>query len=449
MHAGAGGDRDRGPDDRAVLTSRRRAWATCSSSPCSNTSTWRAASRAAQSQCVDDSVVRQSAHDATPAALRASGARSAPDPSPTLRTADGRHRLHRARARLLPAAASRTRASRRASEDTAMSRDEHRPPRHRRRASPRTCSTPCCGRRSSRPHGLGDPPDRRPARRWWCSSPSRWACTWRTCTAASTRSSTRSRARSSASSTGLPAWTRSARWACGAYASAFLVFNLAVLLFLYVILRLQGHLPLNPAHVPDMNSWVAFNTAVSFATNTNWQVYVPRDVGQLPDADARPRARELRLGRDRHRRRRRLHPRADAALDARARQLLGRPDAQHRLDPPADLDRRRRSCWSRRASCRTWTRPRKAVTVEGVDADDRAGPVRLAGDHQGARHERRRLLQRQLRAPLREPDAAHQPRRDAGDPRHPGRPHVHVRTVRRQPAAGLGAVRAPPACCSS
>ena len=53
------------------------------------------------------------------------------------------------------------------------------------------------------------------------------------------------------------------------------MFNLAVLLFIYVILRLQGHLPLNPAHVPDMSPTVAFNTAVSFATNTNWQVYVP------------------------------------------------------------------------------------------------------------------------------------------------------------------------------
>jgi K+-transporting ATPase ATPase A chain len=59
------------------------------------------------------------------------------------------------------------------------------------------------------------------------------------------------------------------------YAVAFIVFNFIVLLFMYVVLRLQGHLPLNPAHVPDMNPWVAFNTAVSFATNTNWQVYVP------------------------------------------------------------------------------------------------------------------------------------------------------------------------------
>jgi len=59
------------------------------------------------------------------------------------------------------------------------------------------------------------------------------------------------------------------------YAVAFIVFNFLALVFMYVVLRLQGHLPLNPAHVPDMNPWVAFNTAVSFATNTNWQTYVP------------------------------------------------------------------------------------------------------------------------------------------------------------------------------
>ena len=59
------------------------------------------------------------------------------------------------------------------------------------------------------------------------------------------------------------------------YVAALLVFNFVVLLFIYAVLRLQGHLPLNPAHVPGMDAWTAFNTAASFATNTNWQVYVP------------------------------------------------------------------------------------------------------------------------------------------------------------------------------
>src|SRR5674476_266930 len=74
------------------------------------------------------------------------------------------------------------------------------------------------------------------------------------------------------------------------YAVSLIVFNFIVLLFMYVVLRFQGHLPLNPAHVPGMSPWVAFNTAVSFATNTNWQVYVPEtSVSYLTQMLARQR----------------------------------------------------------------------------------------------------------------------------------------------------------------
>jgi K+-transporting ATPase ATPase A chain len=57
------------------------------------------------------------------------------------------------------------------------------------------------------------------------------------------------------------------------YAIAVLVFGLASSLLLYVILRLQGVLPLNPAHAPGMSPLLAFNTAISFITGTNWQAY--------------------------------------------------------------------------------------------------------------------------------------------------------------------------------
>ncbi len=46
-----------------------------------------------------------------------------------------------------------------------------------------------------------------------------------------------------------------------------------MILFAYIVLSLQGHLPLNPAQVPSMSPALAFNTAVSFGTNTNWQAY--------------------------------------------------------------------------------------------------------------------------------------------------------------------------------
>lgn len=58
-----------------------------------------------------------------------------------------------------------------------------------------------------------------------------------------------------------------------AYVRALLLTNLVMALFAYVVFRLQGVLPLNPDHVPGMSWSLAFNTAASFVTNTNWQNY--------------------------------------------------------------------------------------------------------------------------------------------------------------------------------
>lgn len=58
-----------------------------------------------------------------------------------------------------------------------------------------------------------------------------------------------------------------------AYAMSMLLFNLLGFLFLYVVLRLQGSLPLNPTGMINVPPELAFNTAVSFVTNTNWQNY--------------------------------------------------------------------------------------------------------------------------------------------------------------------------------
>jgi len=57
------------------------------------------------------------------------------------------------------------------------------------------------------------------------------------------------------------------------YAVHMLIFNVALLLFTYAILRLQGVLPLNPLGHDGTSGDLAFNTAVSFTTNTNWQSY--------------------------------------------------------------------------------------------------------------------------------------------------------------------------------
>src|ERR1700722_14761556 len=57
------------------------------------------------------------------------------------------------------------------------------------------------------------------------------------------------------------------------YAGAMVIFTLVSLVFTYVILRIQGSLPLNPQHVGAVGPALSFNTATSFVTNTNWQNY--------------------------------------------------------------------------------------------------------------------------------------------------------------------------------
>src|SRR5215831_20979584 len=68
------------------------------------------------------------------------------------------------------------------------------------------------------------------------------------------------------------------------YAVTMLLFSGVSMLVLYLIQRLQGHLPFNPQHLPGVDSSSsatggfvasAFNTAASFTTNTNWHSYVP------------------------------------------------------------------------------------------------------------------------------------------------------------------------------
>src|SRR5262249_54170217 len=68
------------------------------------------------------------------------------------------------------------------------------------------------------------------------------------------------------------------------YAVTMLLFSGVSMLVLYLIQRLQGHLPFNPQQLPGVDSSAsatggyvasAFNTAASFTTNTNWQSYVP------------------------------------------------------------------------------------------------------------------------------------------------------------------------------
>src|SRR5437660_2680867 len=74
-------------------------------------------------------------------------------------------------------------------------------------------------------------------------------------------------------------------WLCGVdgkreqswvgYAIAMLMFSLAGFLSLYALMRFQALLPFNPAGQSTVEQGLAFNTSMSFTTNTNWQSYVP------------------------------------------------------------------------------------------------------------------------------------------------------------------------------
>ena len=57
------------------------------------------------------------------------------------------------------------------------------------------------------------------------------------------------------------------------YAFGLLLFNLIGFLFVFLLQLTQAYLPLNPANLPNVSWHSAFNTAVSFMTNTNWQGY--------------------------------------------------------------------------------------------------------------------------------------------------------------------------------
>jgi K+-transporting ATPase ATPase A chain len=78
---------------------------------------------------------------------------------------------------------------------------------------------------------------------------------------------------------------RAVYWCCGVnekeeqhwltYAVAMLFFSVVGFLTLYALQRLQSYLPFNPQGQTGVEQSLAFNTSVSFVTNTNWQSYVP------------------------------------------------------------------------------------------------------------------------------------------------------------------------------
>ena len=161
------------------------------------------------------------------------------------------------------------------------------------------------------------------------------------------------------------------------YAAAMLVFNLAGLLAVYGLQRLQGILPLNPQGLGAVSPDSSFNTAVSFATQHELAGLWRRDDDELSHADARPHRPELRLGGGGHGGRGRAHPGLRPPLGPDDRQLLGRshPDA-----PSTSCCRCRSSwrwCWSPRAWCRRSVRMPRSRSSSPASTTSRS-PTRTA-----------------------------------------------------------------------
>ena len=221
------------------------------------------------------------------------------------------------------------------------------------------------------------------------------------------------------------------------YALALLAFNLAGVLVLYALQRLQGGLPLNPAGMAAVPPELAFNTAVSFVTNTNWQNYGGEttmshltQMAGLTVQNFVSAATGIAVAV--------AVIRGFARVSVRKhRQLLGGPDQDHPLRAAAHLHRFRARP----------DLPRHAADARRLDRGDhprrrppdhRHRPGRLADRDQDARHQRRRLLQRQRRASVREPDRGREPPADGLDLRPRRRAHQRLRPHDRRRAPGLG-----------
>ena len=78
------------------------------------------------------------------------------------------------------------------------------------------------------------------------------------------------------------------------YGISVIAFSSVAILLSYAIFRLQGHLPFNPQHLPDVTPALSWNTAVSFVTNTNWQAYS----GETTMSYLSQRSEERRVGKE-------------------------------------------------------------------------------------------------------------------------------------------------------
>ena len=191
--------------------------------------------------------------------------------------------------------------------------------------------------------------------------------------------------------------------------ASLVIFSGVSILVTYLLIRIQGSLPLNPQHLGACSPALSWNTAVSFVTNTNWQNYLGETTMSYFSQMAALTVQQF----------------VSAAVGIAVAVALIRGFARkgsptignfwvdtvrgglYILFPiafVAGLDLRGPGCGADPG--RAGSHPQRS---ERSHPDHRPRAGRLHGGHQAARHERRRLLQCQRCPSLREPDGPHRP----------------------------------------
>jgi len=191
-------------------------------------------------------------------------------------------------------------------------------------------------------------------------------------------------------------------------------------------------LPLNPNGATAQSPDLAFNTSVSFETNTNWQNYSARP-GSATSPDADPGGPQLHLRRHGTRGGDRLV----RGLTRRSAKTLGNfwvdltRGVLYILLPIAVVVA---IFFVWQGMPQTLNGPATPPRCKAPSRRSRIGTDRVTGSHQGNSATTRRVPERELGASLREPDAAHELVEMILMFAAPFALHVHVRAVRRQPA---------------
>ena len=224
------------------------------------------------------------------------------------------------------------------------------------------------------------------------------------------------------------------------YTVGMLLFHVGGLLILYVLMRMQAFLPFNPAGQSAVEEDLSFNTAMSFITNTNWQNYGGESTMSYL-------VQMLGLTHQNY---------LSAATGIVLAVALIRGFARHSVRTVGNfwVDITRCTLYILIPICvpyalflvwqgipQTLGPYVDATTLEGVKQHIAVGPGRLANRHQDAGHQRRRLLQRQCFASVRESDGAVELRADHLDLRARRGTDQRVRPHGRQPASRLGRPR--------